>query len=237
MGASGALFHFSLLGAYMFTLYTLGQENPVAKQHAALKNFGRFSARFLTNWTFMTQTLYLFLSVLGHLLAAVSLSSLKRPIDNLADYIFMSIATPMALVVSIAFWSIYAVDRELVFPTVLDLVIPAWVNQMIHSINSVAAIVDLVSIRHKQPSWSASLTGLILYLLAYSVCLFGTYVQTGIWLYPVLKEMSWPLRGAFTIANLLLAILMLALTRLLRTSIWGKSDTQEKKKAVKPKKK
>uniref|UniRef100_A0A146LCA7 Androgen-induced gene 1 protein n=1 Tax=Lygus hesperus TaxID=30085 RepID=A0A146LCA7_LYGHE len=226
MGSAGVILHVSLLVLYAYVTYVLhygNKDNPLNKQHKALEVLGKFSLRYLTNWTFGVQLIYFAISVLGHLIGVIGASRLKTKIHNASDYIFMSIATPMALVVSIVFWVLYAIDRELVFPKVLDLVIPVWVNQSIHSINSVCAILDMFIINHKVPPGSSSVTGLLMYLLTYSVCLFGTYFQTGIWLYPVLKELNWPMRIGFALATSVLALMTLGFTRVLNSMIWDKT--------------
>lgn len=45
-------------------------------------------------------------------------------IRKVKDYMFSSLAFPIAFNVGISFWGLYAVDRELVFPKVLDAVFP-----------------------------------------------------------------------------------------------------------------
>ncbi|KAF6208263.1 hypothetical protein GE061_016717 [Apolygus lucorum] len=215
-------------------------DNPHNKEHKSLEVLGKYSLRYLTNWTFGLQMIYFAVSVLGHLLGVIGASRLKNKIHGVSDYMFMAIATPMALVVSIVFWALYSIDRELVFPKVLDLVIPVWVNQSIHSINAICAIIDIFIINHRVPSGKSSIVGLLTYLLAYAVCLFGTYFQTGIWLYPVLKELNWPMRVAFALSTVVIALLTLGFTRVLQSMIWGKTPAggaEKKKKATKQKKK
>lgn len=49
----------------------------------------------------------------------------KSPIiRKVKDYLFSSLAFPVAFNVGISFWGIYAIDRELVLPKVLDAVFP-----------------------------------------------------------------------------------------------------------------
>ncbi|XP_024085610.1 androgen-dependent TFPI-regulating protein-like [Cimex lectularius] len=156
---------------------------------------------------------------------------------SVADYLFTSVATPMAFLVSIVFWVLFTIDRELVFPKVLDMVIPVWVNHSIHTFNSLIAIVDMALVNHKFSSWTSSLKGTFTYLALYAVCLYGTYFQTGIWLYPVLKEMDWPMRFAFSLSNLFIAVFMFALTKGVHKVFWGSVAPEKTKRSGKQKKK
>lgn len=239
-----AALHVTFLGVYLFTWYALhisGKDNPAAREDIRLKSYGRFSFRYLTNWTHTLQLCYFAICVLSHLIRIVGATKLRNKINNLADFINLSVATPAAFVVTSVFWSLYSIDRELVFPKVLDIVIPPWINHSIHSLNAICAIVDLWCVHHTLPSLSSSLKGLAAYLLLYSVCLFGTYVETGIWLYPVLKELTWPMRCAFILATALLAVIMLIVTRGIHSLAWGRTshsgESEKKKRPTKPKKK
>lgn len=56
----------------------------------------------------------------------------KAPfIRKLRDYVFSTLAFPVALHVAITFWGLYAIDRELVFPKVLDSFFPNWLVRII----------------------------------------------------------------------------------------------------------
>lgn len=49
------------------------------------------------------------------------------------DLLFASLAFPMGMFVGLIFWGLYLTDRNLVFPPVLDLFIPTWVNHAMHT--------------------------------------------------------------------------------------------------------
>ncbi|GBP16731.1 Androgen-dependent TFPI-regulating protein [Eumeta japonica] len=75
------------------------------------------------------QTLYFAIAVLNDLIGTNESWPKKTPlITRLRDTIFSSIAFPLAIFVAFTFWSIYAIDRELIFPRALDAVFPVWSN-------------------------------------------------------------------------------------------------------------
>ncbi|XP_073978034.1 androgen-dependent TFPI-regulating protein-like [Rhodnius prolixus] len=232
MGASAALLHISALSLYIYVMYFLHIQNAtkaMLSEDKSIKTMAIFSRRFLTNWTFGIQGVYFIFCTLQHLLSLLSAHKIKDKLTKYSDYIFTSIATPMALMVSIVFWSIFLYDRELIFPKVLDQVIPVWINHSIHTFNSAIAIIDMFFINHKFPSWSRALQGTLTYLLIYSVCLFGTYFQTGIWLYPIFNILTWPQRLLLSVGVLVVAVAMYGLTKIIHHIIWGNTVAMPEK--------
>lgn len=69
-------------------------------------------------------TLYFFIAFLNDVIGTNEISSKEQPlIRRLKDSLF-SLACPLSLFISTAFWSIYAFDRELIFPRALDSFVP-----------------------------------------------------------------------------------------------------------------
>lgn len=52
--------------------------------------------------------------------------------------------------------------------------------------------------------------------------LIGTYVHSGIWLYPIFRTMTWNLRIVFVIVMYILAIFIYITEKLLTSYLWGK---------------
>ena len=49
------------------------------------------------------------------------------------DRFYASIAFPYGLFVASVFWTLYAIDRELVFPEILDRFVSPALNHMMHT--------------------------------------------------------------------------------------------------------
>jgi hypothetical protein len=65
------------------------------------------------------------------------------------------------------FWGLYMIDRELVFPSALDAIMPSWTNHSTHTIISVALVVEMRITRHRYSKRSLGLAALALYLTVY----------------------------------------------------------------------
>ena len=68
---------------------------------------------------------------------------------QLVDYLYSRIVFPMGCLVSITFWAIYFINRELIYPKKLELVIPGWHNQIMHTLPILALILDNFLTYHK----------------------------------------------------------------------------------------
>ncbi|XP_014284596.1 androgen-dependent TFPI-regulating protein [Halyomorpha halys] len=233
------ILHVVFLGIYVFVFSTFianGEKNAKSSD-PNLKIIGELNYRFLTNWTYGMQLLYYFLVVFSHLISIVpALGKISNKVRSLADILFATIVIPFGLTVTISFWSLYAIDRELVYPSWIDKVIPVWMNHALHTFNSVFPLIDLVFSNHKFPSWSLSSICMLLYSVAYAVCFFGTYYTHGRWLYPMFDKLSNAEIAYYTLGQTVGVFLIHALARGLNHLIWGssvvkKSPSKQSKKS------
>jgi hypothetical protein len=96
--------------------------------------------KFLTFWNMWVQLIYFSICLVndftGGRKSANNNKSGKQGrgfLERAEDYLFASIAFPMGLFVGIAFWGLYAFNRELVYPAVLDKIVPVWLNHAMHT--------------------------------------------------------------------------------------------------------
>ncbi|KAI8033000.1 hypothetical protein M5D96_014245, partial [Drosophila gunungcola] len=68
-----------------------------------------------------------------------------RSLRNLRDYILATFVVPLALTVSLTFWTLYAIDRNAVYPDLLDLIYPRWLNHATHTFVVVYALAELAA--------------------------------------------------------------------------------------------
>ena len=71
--------------------------------------------------------------------------------------------------VSSMFWGLYMIDRELVFPRAMDVIMPSWTNHSTHTIIIVALVVEMRIARHRYSKRSLGLATLALYLTIYDL--------------------------------------------------------------------
>lgn len=158
----------------------------------------RFSWRFFTIWNFVIQSYYFTLCVIDDLLQLAgsdALIGIKAEIKKIKHYIFRTFAFPLSFTVAIMFWSMFTVDRHLIYPPEVDKVMPAWLNHAMHTNIVVIVLMELATTFHWYPrARNHAVTGLTIYIALYSVCYLSTYVTYGVWLYPVHDIMNWTQR-------------------------------------------
>lgn len=71
-------------------------------------------------------------------------------------------------IVTLVFWSFWIVDRELILPSRLDVVIPPWVNHSLHTTTSLLVLIEIYLCHHKYPTFRSALLGISLYFICYA---------------------------------------------------------------------
>ncbi|KYO42020.1 androgen-induced 1 protein-like [Alligator mississippiensis] len=122
--------------------------------------------------TFLNQILQTVLFGLCTLMDAVHmfLPTRQRSISRLLplkDFIFSVLVFPVGLFVAITFWTLYAYDRELVYPKELDEVNPSWLNHTMHTTILPLLLIELVSCPHKYPHKLKGIIGLSIFGSSY----------------------------------------------------------------------
>ncbi|XP_039486501.1 androgen-induced gene 1 protein [Drosophila santomea] len=142
---------------------------------------------------------------LGYYALALTFDLLRlRSLRKLRDYIFASFAIPLSLTVGLTFWTLFAIDRESIYPVLLDLVYPNWLNHTMHTFVVIYAIVELGITRHRYPERRRGLTGLGAFMVGYLVWIHIVWFRTGIWVYPFLGGIAWQLRVLFFVLIMVL---------------------------------
>ena len=67
------------------------------------------------------------------------------------------------------FWSVYLIDRELVFPSAVSVIVPGWMNHSMHTVIIVALVIEMRITRHRYSKRSLGLAALALYLTIYDI--------------------------------------------------------------------
>ncbi|XP_045782303.1 androgen-dependent TFPI-regulating protein-like isoform X1 [Maniola jurtina] len=149
---------------------------------------------YLTGWNFTFQTVFLGLSLLHDVLewCDKQKSSLGAKIKYWRDVIFCGMVLPFTLFVTGMFWTVYAIDRELVFPKIYDEVVPWWFNHCVHTNITVVLVVETLLQARRHPTNQR--LELILYWIvafAYAIVYYTIYFVTDRWLYQVFGVMNW----------------------------------------------
>lgn len=171
----------------------------------------------------MIQTLYFTLACLNDLFGSNEKSPSEKPlIRRVKDLVFSSLAFPVSLFVGVTFWALYAVDRELILPKALDAYFPTWLNHIMHTNIVIFILADLVTSFRMYPTKKFGMSILTTFMLCYVVWIHVIYANTGMWVYPVLNVMNWPMRIAFYIVSLGLVFSFYSLGEGLNRAVWSK---------------
>jgi len=241
MTTASLVFHVAVVGYFMVVTNWMKENMLQFRQEEindpVVRTLKRFSLRYLTNWTFTLETIYFFFALGEEVLSLFKgREKLKDKVHKYKNYFFTVLVAPMALLVSIVFWGIWAIDRNLIFPTVMDQYLPPWINHSLHTMTSIIVLLEMYLCFHKYPSFKPALLGITLYLLCYSICLMMTYYQSGAWLYPVFKTLSWTLRITFCLATYVLAIALYGAQYFLNSLLWDNKVVTKKAPKKKHKK-
>ncbi|XP_076806666.1 androgen-induced gene 1 protein-like [Clavelina lepadiformis] len=145
--------------------------------------------KYLTYINLVVQFICFTLCIVKDLTHRWNLKDLSRKIKCVRDVIHASIGIPCALTVLFSFWSIYLIDRELIYPKVLDNILPQWANHVWHS--AIILAVGEVLLDHIQyPKRHIGIGICFLFGLVYLVWVQCVYYASGISVYPFLKQLK-----------------------------------------------
>uniref|UniRef100_A0A1A9WK81 Androgen-induced 1 n=1 Tax=Glossina brevipalpis TaxID=37001 RepID=A0A1A9WK81_9MUSC len=179
--------------------------------------------KFLTFLDAIIQAVYFTIALINDFMGTNEVSPKRLPlIRKLKDYMMATFAFPLALNVGITFWSIYAIDRELILPKVLDAVFPSWLNHIMHTNIVVFMILEIFTSFRAYPKRGDGMMGLSIFLLAYLVWLHIVKYYSGLWAYPFLELLSLPQRLLFFIGSLAINWCLYVLGETMNNMIWNK---------------
>ncbi|XP_072390425.1 androgen-dependent TFPI-regulating protein-like isoform X1 [Diabrotica undecimpunctata] len=172
------------------------------------KNIIEYSYYAATNWNFMLQIFFISLAVLDELSKLLSLpSKIQNLLNKARAYIFNSLVFPCSTLVVFTFWSIWAVDRELIFPKVMDTFFPSWLNHVLHTFIAIPLVIEiLLPKKDNFVEFKNAAPILLCYAGIYQTLYFSIYLRDGVWLYPIYKVLSIPQMVLFNIVQMLLIL-------------------------------
>ncbi|XP_045515029.1 androgen-induced gene 1 protein-like [Pieris brassicae] len=156
---------------------------------------------FLTLWNFVLHAVYYWIAFANDIFGTNDVSPRHPPlIRKIKDMIF-ALAFPLGVYVSVAFWGVYAVDKDLIFPEPVEKAYPPWINHPLHTLVSIFITIEMLTSNITYPRRKLGLAIINVFIFSYLVFLFIVYGQTGKWVYPVLTHLNWPLRICFCLGS------------------------------------
>ena len=203
MAAKESAIHFLFFAIFAATLY----HNIANIFISGVTNSygGRF--KFLTFINLLLSVLYYGVAVLNDVANALRHCKTKEDSSGngfsllkFRDLFFGSLTFPLGFIVTIVFWGVMAFDSELMLPMNLRKMIPVHglYNHCAHSTPLLFSFLEMSIIKH--PHFPSKSRGCLLYTsfcVAYVAWIMWIAYRADIWVYPVLKVLSWYGRAAF----------------------------------------
>ncbi|KRT86619.1 hypothetical protein AMK59_12, partial [Oryctes borbonicus] len=171
------------------------------------------------------QSLYLLLAVFIDIVKLTDHGSkeskLFKKLEAIKTYFFSSLVFPTGLLVCAFFWSIFNINRELIYPQDFDSVVPVWVNHSMHSAIVALPFIEIL-FQKEVSSFKSAIKGMTIFTILYNTTYFLTYYQSSRWLYKVFYIFNWPERVAFVVGIYLVSALILWLGVIIQKRIINK---------------
>ena len=189
--------------------------------------------KFLTYWDLWIQFITFTIALICDFISNPNntRNKTKQPvIVGLRNTIFNSLALPIGVFVSISFWSLYAIDRELIFPVGIEKWYPIWLNHTTHTIILPIVLIENYLVDHNRRNQKNGLTLLLAVIVTYGAWVLYLGIVTNHWVYPVLEVIGWPQRVAFIVGNLIIMNVFYLLGGLLYDMGWKSNSKASKAK-------
>ncbi|XP_075991378.1 androgen-induced gene 1 protein-like [Anticarsia gemmatalis] len=161
---------------------------------------------FLTFWCLVLQTVYFTIALINDIVGTNATAPKKPPLIRKIKDILFSLAFTIAIYVASAFWGLYLVNKDFIFPEDIELQFPSWVNHTMHTFIVPFILIELFISKRNYPSRTLGVSVALLFNLAYVCWLHGIYFYTGIWVYPFLNVFTWSMKVFFFACSSIIGI-------------------------------
>lgn len=153
---------------------------------------------YLTFWNAIIHACYHIIALANDFIGTNEINPETTPIiTRIRDYIFAAFALPLGMNVTFLFWALYSIDRELVFPRVMDPIYPSWLNHILHTNVGFFIAIELFISYHHYPSRKTELKGLGAFVIIYISWVFIVRYYSNAWVYPILNVLEFHERIGF----------------------------------------
>ncbi|XP_075988377.1 androgen-dependent TFPI-regulating protein-like isoform X3 [Anticarsia gemmatalis] len=148
----------------------------------------------VTNWNVLFQSCFLTMSLVYDMMEWMDKheSYIGRKLKYVRDVMFCGLVVPLTLFISSMFWTVYWIDRELVFPEIYDQLVPWWFNHCVHTNILIVLGVETLLQARRYPTnrkielWLNGIAG-----VSYAIVYYSIYFLAHRWLYNVFAIMTW----------------------------------------------
>ncbi|XP_013377324.1 PREDICTED: androgen-dependent TFPI-regulating protein isoform X4 [Chinchilla lanigera] len=177
----------------------------------------------------LLQAVYFGVACLDDVLKRIKRKKDIKFITALRDLLFATLAFPVCTFVFLMFWTIFLYDRELVYPKLLDGILPAWLNHSVHTFILLFSLIEIILRPHQYPSKKTGLILLAVGSIGYISRVLWLHSKTGHWVYPVLAKLSPVGLAAFFFLSYSLTASLFLLGERLNHWKWGDKKLPRRK--------
>lgn len=216
-------FHLVVYTAYVCGWYhTTWMYMYVDVPHELNKNGGFWKT--ITNWNKVIQTVTITLSLFCDFFESNNRNILIR----IRDSLFNDLALPLAVFISTGFWTLYAMDKDLVLREGMESLTPMPKNHLLHTLPIVFTLFDSVLVDHRRREERLGFILLLATMISFtSYAIFLGYFLDD-WVYPYLRHMDHCLRIGFIFIHIALPTLYYYLSGLIYDILWPKDKKLSK---------
>ena len=231
------LFHFLVILNYV--LFLLYQESIKDELYILFPKRRLFGGewKYLTYWNIVLQLIYFIIAFINDIWGTESSAKdASSRLQKCRDFLFAAVAFPIGIFVPVMFWTLFNIDRNLIFPPLMDKFFPPITNHMKHTTPLPSQILELLLIYHIYPKRLSGILTNVLFCLTYIGWTFYIAYAGGIWVYPVLDHLNGWQRGLFIIACAVFGTLLYLIGEGCNKLIWKTSRANISRKVEKDKK-
>ncbi|XP_076282378.1 androgen-induced gene 1 protein isoform X2 [Lasioglossum baleicum] len=224
--------HTSMFLTYVFSLFkAFHLEFP--RQNATVTDFDPGMLKFMTIWNLILQAIFFLICMLNDWFGTNAVNPKKPPlIRKFKDFLHASLGFPIATFVTIVFWSLMFIDRELVFPKVLDPYFPWWLNHLMHTMVFISTLIEMIMAPRQYPRRLVGVGTVVIFGFGYLVWVHVIHYKSGIWVYPLLPLMSVPVRMLFMTSMIVVNAILYFVGEAIDNFVWGKKYVAESDRPV-----
>nr|XP_054413170.1 androgen-dependent TFPI-regulating protein isoform X1 [Pongo abelii] len=162
---STCIYRFLVLSWYTFLNYYISQEGKDEVKSEILANGARW--KYMTLLNLLLQTIFYGVTCLDDVLKRTKGRKDIKFLTAFRDLLFTTLAFPVSTFVFLAFWILFLYNRDLIYPKVLDTIIPVWLNHAMHTFIFPITLAEVILRPHSYPSKKTGLTLLAAASIAY----------------------------------------------------------------------
>ncbi|XP_077469197.1 androgen-dependent TFPI-regulating protein [Stigmatopora argus] len=209
------LYHITAFSWYAFVVMTLAAKDGEELPPGIFVYGGPW--KYLTFLNLLLQMVFFGLAALNGLHLG---KSLEGTLKRCTDLIFSVFAFPVGMFVVLLFWTIFAYDRELVYPATLDAFLPPWINHAMHTCVLPLLLGEVLVQPHAYPRTKNAVVTLGVVGVGYLFWIIWVYFSAGIWVYPLLSHFSAVGLLCFFCFNMSVVTLLYLLGYKLNSVVW-----------------